>query len=130
MRISDWSSDVCSSDLGNHEQGRGQGAGRAVRRQGRWIGFGQDGFGRRRAGRRVETQESRRVWHKGDRRSRMGSDRRRCERMMGASIFIKTFAYLIEILPSFYVFGTFWTGGSKDKTELLFFFRGLIYKCQ
>src|SRR3546814_15808710 len=116
MRISDWSSDVCSSDLG---------AGRAVRRQGRWIGFGQDGFGRRRAGRRVETQESRRVWHKGDRRSRMGSDRRRCERMMGASIFIKTFAYLIEILPSFYVSGTFWAGGSNDQTELLFFFRGL-----
>src|SRR3546814_16763988 len=104
MRISDCSSDVCSSDL-----------------QGRWIGFGQDGFGRRRAGRRVETQESRRVWHKGDRRSRMGSDRRRCERMMGASIFIKTFAYLIEILPSFYVSGTFWSGGSTDQQELLFF---------
>src|SRR3546814_15912089 len=60
----------------------------------------------------------------------MGSDRRRCERMMGASIFIKTFGYLIENLPSFYVSGTFWSGGSNDQTELLFFFRGLRFQCQ
>src|SRR3546814_16161176 len=76
------------------------------------------------------TQESRRVWHKGDRRSRMGSDRRRCERMMGASIFIKSFVSLIEILPSYYVSGTFWAGGGNDKTELLFFFGGFRSKCQ
>src|SRR3546814_9617509 len=31
MRISDWSSDVCSSDLGVHSHGKGVGAGQAQR---------------------------------------------------------------------------------------------------
>jgi DNA ligase (NAD+) len=58
------------------EPRRGEGAGRAARRARGGIGQREDRPGGRWAGRRIEAEEGRRAWHPGDRRGRMGSDRR------------------------------------------------------
>ena len=61
----------------NHEPRRGQGPGRAARRALRGLGQRQDRLGGRRAGRRLEAQESRGARHSRDRRGGVGQDRRR-----------------------------------------------------
>ena len=67
---------VFTGKLETHLARRGQGAGRGARRQGRRLGLEEDRSRRRRRRCRIEAQQGRGTRHRGNRRGRLGGDRR------------------------------------------------------